>query len=51
MSGYFATLYFVVLIERDDQHHEAAKRISASLARATVVTSDPVLIELLNYDQ
>jgi predicted nucleic acid-binding protein len=50
MSGYFAdTWYFVALIKRDDQHHEAAKRISASLAGATVVTSDAVLIELLNY--
>jgi predicted nucleic acid-binding protein len=50
MSGYFAdTWYLVALIKRDDQHHEVAKRISASLAGATVVTSDAVLIELLNY--
>jgi len=51
MNGeYFAdTWYFVALIKRDDQHHEVAKRISTSLAGATVVTSDAVLIELLNY--
>jgi Predicted nucleic acid-binding protein, contains PIN domain len=50
MSGYFAdTWYFVALIKRDDQHHEVAKRISASLAGRTAVTSDAVLIELLNY--
>jgi predicted nucleic acid-binding protein len=39
----------VALIKRDDPHHGLAKRISASLVGALVVTSDAVLIELLSY--
>ena len=47
---YFAdTWYFVALIKRNDRQHEVAKRIAVSLTGTTIVTSDAVLIELLNY--
>jgi len=47
---YFAdTWYFVALIKRDDPYHEIAKNIANSIGSARVVTTDAVLIELLNY--
>lgn len=47
---YFAdTWYLVALIKRDDSNHATARRIAISLAGQQVVTTDAVLIELLNY--
>ncbi|HUP61912.1 MAG TPA: PIN domain-containing protein [Thermoanaerobaculia bacterium] len=49
-SCYFAdTWYFVALIKRDDKYHDVAKQIATSLNGAKVITTDAVLIELLNY--
>ena len=50
MSEIFAdTGYWIALIDRRDQGHQAAVEIEAYLAEHQLVTSEMVLTELLNY--
>lgn len=43
------TLYFVARLHLRDQWHARAKEVMASLASAGIVTTESVLIELLNF--
>ena len=43
------TFYWIARINPRDQWHQKAVELSASLDDATLVTSEAVLIELLNY--
>jgi predicted nucleic acid-binding protein len=43
------TFYWIALINPRDQWHQKALELSASLKDATLITSEPVLIEVLNY--
>ncbi len=43
------TVYFVALINPQDQWHEAALKMEPMLSAATIITTESVLMELLNY--
>jgi uncharacterized protein len=43
------TFYWLALANARDQWHEAAKRLSAGLAGASLVTTEEVLIEVLTW--
>ena len=43
------TFYWIARIDTHDQWHQRAKEISDSLTDARLVTTEAVLIELLNY--
>nr|WP_245927495.1 PIN domain-containing protein [Aphanothece hegewaldii] len=43
------TLYWVALTNSNDQWHERAKSIQASLVSCNLITTEAVLIEYLNY--
>ena len=43
------TSYWLALLNRKDQNHASAVRATESLDRCGVVTSEAVLMELLNY--
>ena len=50
MTAVFAdTFYWIAVTNARDSAHEEAKRLSRSLASVTLVTTEPVLIEYLNY--
>ena len=50
MTAIFAdTFYWVALTNIRDSAHEEAKTFSRSLTSASLVTTEPVLIEYLNY--
>ena len=50
MTAIFAdTFYWVALTNIRDSAHEEAKKFSRSLTSASLVTTEPVLIEYLNY--
>jgi predicted nucleic acid-binding protein len=50
MKRIFAdTSYFIALINRDDQLHDAVVKAQHQLKNAHMVTTDEVLTELLNY--
>ena len=50
MTAIFAdTFYWVALTNVRDSAHERAKEFSRSLSSASLVTTEPVLIEYLNY--
>ena len=50
MTAIFAdTFYWVALTNVRDSAHEQAKKFSRSLSSASLVTTEPVLIEHLNY--
>ena len=50
MSAVFVdTLYFVARINKRDQWHEAALALDSVLEDATLVTTESVIIELLNF--
>ena len=50
MTAIFAdTFYWVALTNVRDSSHEEAKKFSRSLSSASLVTTEPVLIEYLNY--
>jgi len=43
------TVYFVALINPQDQWHEATLKMEPLLSAATIITTESVLMELLNY--
>lgn len=43
------TFYWIALISPRDQWHQKAREVSPSLKDARLITSEPVLVELLNY--
>lgn len=43
------TLYFVALFNPRDQWHDRALAAGTSLARAKLLTTEDVLVELLNF--
>lgn len=43
------TFYWVALLNSRDNYHAEVKQFSLTLANATVVTTDEVLIEVLNF--
>ena len=50
MKAVFAdTGYWIALLNPHDELHECAQQVSKSLAPVRIVTSEMVLVELLNY--
>jgi predicted nucleic acid-binding protein len=50
MTAVFAdTSYWIALTNVQDAGHETAKAVSISINPRTIVTTEPVLIEYLNY--
>ncbi|MDX6384711.1 MAG: hypothetical protein QOK48_2284 [Blastocatellia bacterium] len=43
------TFYWIALINPADQWHQDAKAFSQANAQASIVTTEPVLTEVLNY--
>jgi predicted nucleic acid-binding protein len=50
MNAVFAdTAYWIALTNVQDEDHDKAKALSASLRQHSVITTETVLIEYLNY--
>jgi predicted nucleic acid-binding protein len=49
ISVFADTAYWIALVNPYDQLHSSARRISSTLGKARIVTSELVLVELLNY--
>ena len=43
------TLYFVALVDRNDQYHEEALKLTSELEHENLVTTDDIFIETLNF--
>ncbi len=48
-TAFVDTFYWIARIDPHDQWHQRAKEVSASLAATPLLTTEAVLIELLNY--
>jgi uncharacterized protein len=50
MRSIFAdTCYWIAIINKNDQLHEAAVKTSNSLGKVHIITADAILIEVLNW--